>query len=162
MARPGLAPGTRAGSKQNQSCSRISIAKYAAIMKISPLAAFVIAAGLAFVAPGTVYSQAEDKPPQGAKDASCRYAGNTPSFCKLKIVSSAPAKILLWVPEGRQSAMTFTYSGPCLARGCVLTGDDFGYGDPAKYEVVEFSSAIVKWKELSGNKAMQEIRILAP
>ncbi len=95
-------------------------------------------------------------------DASCRYAEGTPEFFKLKISSRTPAKIQRWIPEGRQSAMTLTYSGACLSKGCILTGDDFGYaGGPPKYEILEFSATAIKWRELSGNMATEEIRIIA-
>ncbi len=56
--------------------------------------------------------------------------------------------------------MTLTYTGKCLKQGCILIGEDYGYvGGPAKYEVLEVTKSVVKLKELSGNKAIEEIRI---
>ncbi len=58
--------------------------------------------------------------------------------------------------------MTLTYTGKCLERGCILTGDDFGYvGGPTKYQILEVTQSLLKWRELTGNKAIEEIRILA-
>ena len=59
--------------------------------------------------------------------------------------------------------MTLTYKGDCFKEGCILTGEDIGYTTgPAKYKILQFSPSIIRWKELSGNKAVEEIRILDP
>ncbi len=109
------------------------------------------------------FSDTDEKPPAGAKDASCRYDNGTPSFCKVKVTEGSPAQVQVWIPEGRQSATTLTYKGECLREGCVLTGEDFGYAiGPARYRVLQFSRSIIRWKELNGNNAEEEFRILEP
>ncbi len=105
----------------------------------------------------------DEKPPAGAKDASCRYNNGIPSFCKVKVVEGSPSQVQVWMPEGRQSAMTLTYKGDCLAEGCILVGEDFGYAvGPSKHRILVFSPSIIRWKELGGNFAEEEFRILDP
>jgi len=130
-------------------------------MKFLILAALTTASTVFLNVSSPVLSNEGEKPPAGSKDASCRYSDNTPGFCKVRIVSETPGKLQVWIPEGRQSAMASTYTGKCLKKGCILTGEDYGYtGGPAKYEVLEFTKSVIKFKERSLNKAIHEIRIL--
>lgn len=58
--------------------------------------------------------------------------------------------------------MTLTYAGPCLEKGCILTGDDFSYiGGPARYQLLEITASKLKWRALSGDETIEEIRLLA-
>lgn len=58
--------------------------------------------------------------------------------------------------------MTLTYTGKCLEKGCILTGDDFGYiGGPTTYQLLEITPSKLRWKALSGDKTIEDIRLLA-
>ncbi|MCP9886273.1 hypothetical protein KBY97_14250 [Synechococcus sp. ATX 2A4] len=130
-------------------------------MKLLQLAAVSCASAVVLSNPILVLSYEGEKPPAGSKNASCRYGDNAPGFCKVKILSETPGKLQIWRPAGVQSAIILTYTGRCLKQGCVLTGDDFGYVvGPARYEVLNASMSVIRMKELSGNKAIEEIRIL--
>lgn len=83
-------------------------------------------------------SKANELPPAGAVDASCIYASQAPNFCKVRI-NRARKTILVWYPEGRQSAMNAEYEGSCLKEGCILTGPDYGYPQREKSVIVEFT-----------------------
>ena len=129
---------------------------------LSPLfqivATAIIGMGLVGAIPPIAHSS--DKPPTRSKDASCRYDGGVPYFCKVR-VDWGNNRILLWMPEGRQSAMTFTYTGTCLKSGCVLTGDDWGYvGGPKRYRILHISPAQILWTGEREERPLQEINFL--
>jgi hypothetical protein len=108
-----------------------------------------------------VFAYNGDKPPLGSRDASCSTDNGTPYFCKIKIVSRTPGKLQVWLPEGRQSAMTFEYNGPCLFPGCVLTGEDWGYPEgPTKVEIIEATDSLIIWRAVSGSRSIEVFRIL--
>ncbi len=124
--------------------------------------ATAVALGAILSLPYPAHSDDGSKPPAGARDASCRFGENAPESCKVKIVSRRPGRVLVWFPEGRQSAMTLTYTGQCLDKGCILTGDDFGYiGGPTTYQLLEITPSKLRWRALSGDKTIEEIRLLA-
>ena len=124
-------------------------------MRIINVAVLTLA-GLAFL-PLNKYL-ANERPPAGSMDASCSYGSNTPKYCKVKVVS-ARNRISIWYPEGRQSAMTSTYSGNCLKPGCVLIGPDFGYPERQKVILFKISKKIISWKDLNGNKLVSTFTI---
>lgn len=118
----------------------------------------IIGLGLSVTIPLIAFSS--DKPPAGSKDASCRYNGGIPYFCRVR-VDQSENKITLWIPEGRQSAMTFTYSGTCLRAGCVLTGEDWGYlGGAERYRILHISPDEILWIGERDDKRLQEIHFL--
>ncbi len=70
---------------------------------------------------GVSASYANQLPPDGAIEASCIYANQTPNFCKVKI-SPAKNTIWIWRPECRKGAMASEYNAICLNAVCILTG----------------------------------------
>ncbi len=104
-------------------------------------------------------SRANDLPPAGAVEASCIYANQTPSFCKV-LVNRARKTITIWYPEGRQSAMNAEYKGKCLKKGCILTGPDYGYPEREKSIIVESTNQKLSWRELNGNNELHVFKFL--
>ena len=104
-------------------------------------------------------SNANELPPAGAVDASCIYASQAPNFCKVRI-DRTNKTILVWYPEGRQSAMNAEYTGNCLNEGCILTGPDYGYPQREKSIIVEFTDQILSWRELNANKELHVFKFL--
>jgi hypothetical protein len=104
-----------------------------------------------------------EKPPVGSEDASCRKDNGTPFFCKINVLNRTPAKIQLWLPEGRESARIIEFNGQCLVPGCVLTGDDLGYAaGPEQIEIIEATDAVIIWRSRAGNRGISVIRLLRP
>ena len=127
----------------------------------TPFIALAAALALGATSPAVAYNG--DSPPEGSLDASCVYDGGTPQFCRIKVIDAAVKQILIWHPEGRQSAMTMTYTGSCLQPGCVFTGEDLGYATgPARYEIQERSPSRIVWKMIGGGGAIEVFNIQAP
>jgi hypothetical protein len=121
---------------------------------LQTLAALALVALLAPMQP----LHANEKPPQGSKDASCIYSDNPPGFCKVK-VDWARNQISIWHPATRESAKTMTYSGKCLTAGCILVGPDLGYPERTRVKITTISSEYISWRELNHNKAASSFRM---
>jgi hypothetical protein len=119
-------------------------------MKLRAINALLLAVLLAHVEP----LHANEKPPQGSKDASCTYLNNSPEFCKVRINQSRN-EIIIWTPATRESAKNMTYRGQCLKAGCTLVGPDLGYPERTRVKLLKITKGFISWRELNYNKAIQ-------